>query len=54
MEQTSFTREIVRDLTLKAMEMNMIRMSPDEFRNPDQAGKAIADLYNAILDNIKK
>ena len=50
-EATKYT--IAKELTLKAIEANLIRLKPDAAQDSDSVGKAIAAVYNAIVKEIQ-
>ena len=53
MEHKSVEIELSKELTLKAIEQGLLKVSPVEAENSETAGKRVADFYNAILENLK-
>lgn len=45
--------QIVKELTCKAMEANVLRLSADDARNAEAVGQAIAMLFNTIQKNVQ-
>lgn len=44
--------EVAKELTLKALDCGLLKVSPETLKSQEETGKAIADLFNAILKTI--
>ncbi len=48
------TNNIAKELTIKAIESQLIRLKTDDATNAETVGKAVADLFNTIRREISK
>ena len=52
MQASVATLETAHELTLKAIEKGFPKIDAEDYKNPEAIGKAIGELYNAILNTI--